>query len=583
MKPRKKIAPRKKSAARKSKREEKLDLLPQLAQIFNAKLDPHIVLELVLVEAVKIMRATSGSLCLINPNDEVLEIEVSIGLPPQAKKLRLPIGQGITGWVAMHGKPARVADVSKDPRYVQVRTKVRSELAIPLEIEGTVAGVLNVDSNSKGHFTRDDEDLLVALGSQASKLIQNAWLYAQVDKKAAQLETLFSIAETIISQTTLDDVLTLITRETCNLVDAAFCALFLLSDNGTSLVQRAQNGATHQISEEIVLPVEDSRLGVAINSRKPVYLSDVRKTDTFEHMEMAEREGLVSMLAVPLVAAQDVLGVLTVYTNSPHRFSNEEIKLLSTLANYSAIAIQRARLYEQTFTIEEQLRQNERLSTLGLLAAEFSHEIRNPLTVMKMLLHSHAKTLPDDSQGRKDLDIIMQKVDQLNETTERVLRFSKSSEPKLESVNLNDIVNEVILLTRHQFRQNRIQVIFTLSTEQPIISGDGLQLEQALLNLVLNASQALENDRRIFLTTRVENGSCTVEVRDTGRGISGDKKEKLFQPFFSNKTGGTGLGLPIVKKIVDHHGGKIHWESSESGTSFKMLFPRSLGAGMMVS
>jgi signal transduction histidine kinase len=142
---------------------------------------------------------------------------------------------------------------------------------------------------------------------------------------------------------------------------------------------------------------------------------------------------------------------------------------------------------------------------------------------------------------------------------------------------LNDIVNEVILLTRHQFRQNRIQVIFTLAAEPPILSGDGLQLEQALLNLVLNASQALEKDRRIYLSTLVDDTTCSVEVRDTGRGISGEKKEKLFQPFFSNKTGGTGLGLPIVKKIVDHHGGKIHWESSDSGTSFKMLFPRSIG------
>lgn len=567
----------KKKPARNSKRVEKLGLLPQLAQIFNAKLDPHVVLEMVLVEAVKIMRATCGSLCLINPNDGVLEIEVSIGLPQEARKLKLPIGQGITGWVALHGRPARVADVTRDPRYIPVHKSVRSELAVPLEIEGTVAGVLNVDSNRRGQFTRDDEDLLVALASQASKLIQNAWLYAQVNKKAAQLETLFSIAETIISQTTLDDVLTLITRETCQLMDATLCALFLLDEQAGSLVQRAQFGGRRRNSEPIVLPVEDSRLGVAINSRKPVYLTDARKSDTFEHMEMAEAEGLVSMLAVPLTAASEVLGVLTVYTGAPHRFSNEEIKLLSTLANYSAIAIQRARLHEQTVSVEERLRQNERLSTLGLLAAEFSHEIRNPLTVMKMMLHSLGKTIPDDAQNRKDLDIIQQKVDQLNETTERVLRFSRSSEPKFENVDLNKVVNEVVLLTRHQFRQSNIQISCTLEPNSPIVSGDPIQLEQALLNLVLNASQALDRDRRIFLSTRIEEDHCTVEVRDTGRGISREYRDKLFQPFFSSKTGGTGLGLPIVKKIVDHHGGDIRWESSESGTSFKMIFPRRLG------
>jgi signal transduction histidine kinase len=568
---------RKKKPARTSKRVEKLGLLPQLAQIFNAKLDPRVVLELVLIEAVKTMRATSGSLCLINPNEGVLEIEVAMGLPPEARKLKLPIGQGITGWVALHGRPARVADVTKDPRYVPVRRGVRSELAVPLEIEGTVAGVLNVDSARRGQFTRDDEDLLVALASQASKLIQNAWLYAQVNKKAVQLEALFSIAETIISQTTLDDVLTLITRETCQLMNASLSALFLLDEEAGNLVQRAQHGGRTRKSEPIILPVEDSRLGVAINSRKPVYLADARKSDTFEHMEMAEAEGLVSMLAVPLTVASEVLGVLTVYTSAPHRFSNEEIKLLSTLANYSAIAIQRARLHEQTVNVEDRLRQNERLSTLGLLAAEFSHEIRNPLTVMKMMLHSLGKSIPDDPQNRKDLDIIQQKVEQLNETTERVLRFSRSSDPKFENVDLNQVIQEVVLLTRHQFRQNNIQVLCALETEPPIVSGDRIQLEQALLNLVLNASQALDDDRRIFLSTRIEDGSCTIEVRDTGRGISRENREKLFQPFFSSKTGGTGLGLPIVKKIVDHHGGDIRWDSSDSGTSFKMTFPRRPG------
>ncbi|MBV9462723.1 MAG: GAF domain-containing protein, partial [Verrucomicrobiae bacterium] len=120
--------------ARSSGRAEKLSLLPQLAQVFNAKLDPNVVLQMVLGEAVKIMRANSGSLCLVNPNSNELEIEVAIGLPPGAKELKLAIGEGITGWVALHGRAARVGDVSKDARYVAVRQQVRSELAVPIEI-----------------------------------------------------------------------------------------------------------------------------------------------------------------------------------------------------------------------------------------------------------------------------------------------------------------------------------------------------------------------------------------------------------------------------------------------------------------
>ena len=127
-------------------RYERLASLHHVSNVIHSSLDPQEALRLILNEAVRLMRASSGSVVLINPTTGFLEIQAVQGLPPTAARLKLRIGEGITGWVARHGKAARVGDVLKDPRYIMVAPNVRSELAVPLEVQDEVRGVLNVDS-----------------------------------------------------------------------------------------------------------------------------------------------------------------------------------------------------------------------------------------------------------------------------------------------------------------------------------------------------------------------------------------------------------------------------------------------------
>ena len=129
-------------------------------------------------------------------------------------------------------------------------------------------------------------------------------------------------------------------------------------------------------------------LGIVVRRKKPMQVENVQTSSRYQNVEVARREGLVALLSVPLIFGGQAIGTLSVYTGRPYSFSNEEIRILSALAELSAIAIEKARLYERVVDVEEQLRQNEKLSALGLLAAEVAHEIRNPLTVMKMLYHS---------------------------------------------------------------------------------------------------------------------------------------------------------------------------------------------------
>lgn len=166
-------------------RYDRLQTLYQVGSVIHSTLEPQEALQLILKEAVRLMRASSGSVVLVNPTNGFLEIHASHGLSAAATALKLRVGEGITGWVAQTGQPARVGDVTRDPRYVAIRQEVRSELAVPLEVEGMVRGVLNVDSDHPVAFTPQDQELLEALAAPAAKVIHNTWLYEQLRLKAA--------------------------------------------------------------------------------------------------------------------------------------------------------------------------------------------------------------------------------------------------------------------------------------------------------------------------------------------------------------------------------------------------------------
>ncbi len=378
-----------------------LKLLYQVSNVIHSTLDPQEALQLIVSEAVRLMGASSGSVVLINPTSGFLEIHASHNLPSAATKLKLRVGQGITGWVVRTGKPARVGNVKQDPRYVAARRGVQSELAVPLEVNGEIRGVLNMDSDKTEAFSADDQELLQELAVQAAKVIQNTWLYEQLRLKAGLFESLASVSRTINSTLNLDEALRAITREACVLMRARMCSLMMLDESREWLDLRASHGAGEAYLKKPRLSVEESVLGVVVRRKKPMQLENVQTSSRYQNVELARREGLISLLSVPLLFAGQVIGTLNVYTGRPYNFSNEEIRILGALAELSAIAIEKARLYERVVDVEEQLRQNEKLSALGLLAAEVAHEIRNPLTVMKLLYHSLDLKFPGQRPARE--------------------------------------------------------------------------------------------------------------------------------------------------------------------------------------
>ncbi len=292
--------------AKLTARYERLKLLYQVSNVIHSTLDSQEALQLIVSEAVRLMRASSGSVVLVNPTSNFLEIHAAQGLPSSAKRLQLRLGEGITGWVARHGKPARVGDVTQDARYVAARSGVRSELAVPLEVNGETRGVLNVDSDRVDAFGADDQELLQELAVQAAKVIQNTWLYEQLRLKARLFESLASVSRTINSTLNLDEALRVITREACVLMRARMCSLMMLDESREWLDLRANYGAGKAYLKKPRLNVEESVLGVVVRRKKPLQLENVQTSSRYQNVEVARREGLISLLSVPLMFAGQV-------------------------------------------------------------------------------------------------------------------------------------------------------------------------------------------------------------------------------------------------------------------------------------
>ncbi len=564
-------------------RYERLDLLYRVGQVIHSTLDAEEALQLILDQAVRLMRATSGSAVLINPTTLLLEISAATGLPPNADEIRLRVGEGITGWVARSGKPARVGNVVDDPRYVMLRAEVRSELAVPLEVNGEVRGVLNVDSDRLDAFSAQDQELLEGLASQAASVIQNTWLYEQLRLKAQLFESLAGVSRTINSTLNLDDALSVITREACILMRTKMCSLMLLDESREWLDLRASFGAGEAYTNRPRLSVEESLVGVVARRQKPLQVENVQVSARYQSGDVARREGLVALLSVPLLYGGRAIGTLSVYTGEPYSFSNEEIRILSALAELSAIAIERARLYERVVDVEEQLRRNEQLSALGLLAAEVAHEIRNPLTVLKMLYHSLDLKFPPEDPRCKDARIIDEKIEHLNRIVEQILDFARTKEPDFTPLSLNALVNELGLLVRHKLKNQNVKVVQKLDPNLPPVPGAATQLEQAFLNLILNAAEAMPEGGTLTIASRIvcvpkdaeKPTHVCVDFKDTGHGMSEEQRTRAFKSLLSTtKARGTGLGLAIVARVVEMHRGTVKIKSRPGeGTTVSVALP----------
>ena len=230
----------------------------------------------------------------------------------------------------------------------------------------------------------------------------------------------------------------------------------------------------------------------------------------------------------------------------------------------------------------EQARQSaSRASYVGLLASGLAHEIRNPLNAMNMnlqMLEEELEAHPEeiDSEHAELLDSTKSEIKRLERLVNNFLAYARPAPPRVEAADVNQIVGEVTRLLDADFRQSEIELTSELAELIPSVELDSGQFKQALINLLVNARQVLDPGGHVRVVTRVGvGGEVVVEVIDDGPGIAPEVQARIFEIFYSSRGGGTGLGLPIARQVVEHHGGKIELDSELGrGTTFRIRLPR---------
>lgn len=557
-----------------------IDALYRISRVTSGTEDPREALEMVIEEIMNVLPAESASIELVDPDRNCLLVEVSRGFPGTLKETELKLGEGVTGWVALHGKPLSLGQVHEDPRYIEIDPRIRSELAVPMRTEtGVTLGVVNIDSTREHAFSERDEKVLTLLAAEATRGLSRLWLIQQLRQTADSLEVLIDIAQSIVTKRELDEILQTITSRAREILACRVCAIFLRDGDGETLSLRASSTDHGPLLQAETVALEESSIGTAYRRRKTIEITDLPRIEENHFQRLIREENLASMLSCPIQYENEVIGVLNIYTDYPHRFSNSEKRIFETLASLGAAAIRNAELYQRIFQSEENLRRTERLTTLGLLSAEIAHEIRNPLTVIQLLFESLTLEFEREDPRQRDVDIIHEKLEQLESIVSRVLSFGKSQQEMHSRYNLNQLIEDSLHLVRLKLKQARIELGFHPGSSQPLlVDVNKGQVQQAVLNLLINATQVLPDGGRIDISTTIErtgpHDMAVIRIRDTGTGIDPAIQDRIFDSFLTGRPDGTGLGLSIVKRILKSHGGAISVEHSGSdGTTMKMILP----------
>jgi signal transduction histidine kinase len=263
-------------------------------------------------------------------------------------------------------------------------------------------------------------------------------------------------------------------------------------------------------------------------------------------------------------------------------FLKEERSLIDTVAREVALIIERREADDYRTKLQDQLRHADRLATIGQLAAGIAHELNEPLGSILGFAQLALKNPKLPGQAAKDLERIVATSLHAREIIRKLLIFARQKPPLMSQVDLNHAVSDSLHFLGSRCAAAGVEVALSLAPDLPLINADGSQLQQVLVNLVVNAVQAMPNGGKLSIGTRPGHGYVSLLVDDTGTGMTEEVRKKLFIPFFTTKdvSQGTGLGLAVVHGIVTAHGGSIHVESEPGrGARFEIQLPLDAGAG----
>jgi two-component system, NtrC family, sensor kinase len=384
------------------------------------------------------------------------------------------------------------------------------------------------------------------------------------------------ISKSIHSSTRVEEVLHLAVRKTTEALNARGSILRILNLKTGELELNAAYGLSdrylskgHVSSTKVIEEI--------CQENKAIIIQDVQVDPRVQYPREAKEEGIKMMVDLPLFMGQNVVGILRIFFDEQREFSEEELNFAIAIAEQCALAIDKARLIEkQQIQYDNLAIQTDKLSSLGRMAAGIAHEINNPLAGILLYSSNLVKKVPEAGPLKKGLEVIIHETIRCRGIIQDLLEFSRQREPLKTLVDLNGVINKALSILSNEFRLNRISLEKRLSDHLPNVLIDVNQIEQVFINFFMNAIEAIQGQGQVSVRSYKDedNQGVVVEIEDSGMGIPQEHLERIFEPFFSTKPKGTGLGLAVNFGIIQKHGGQIRVSSQPGhGTTMTIRLP----------
>ncbi len=492
---------------------------------------------------------------------------------------------GITGHVALTGEPYSTGDAESDPFYLRYFADTRSEIAVPIiGMQGETCGVINIESDRANAFDTHDCAHLMAIAQAAATAIG-------VDGFRARESALVEIGTRLASTLDVDKLMKRVVEIGASALQFEDCSVFLLDEQTDHLVLHASRGALSERAGEAAYRVGEGLTGWVAEHAAPIRLEDPRCDPRWlgRYTEM-EPEEMGAFLAVPILSRDKVLGVLRVLRRKsnapwfPNRFTDTDERVLSVIAGQVGAAVANARNFQR-------LVRAERMAAWGELSAKSAHMIGNRTFALKGDLNEMEHLVHELCSGseRGEILALVESMNRGIERLEEILKefrdFVMATQLALSETDINALIHEVVAETFP--KRSKVKLELQLGTGLPALSCDQSKLKRAFGELVENAVSFQPDGGTLRISSRLLDEENLAELRlapsrtyvevsfeDEGPGVMQEIKERIFRPFFTSRVKGMGLGLSIVKGVVEAHQGVLREVGTEGeGAKFLIFLP----------
>jgi signal transduction histidine kinase/CheY-like chemotaxis protein len=564
------------------------------------------IFETVVEHAIRLCRADAGQI-FVREGDH-FRLACAAGGSEEYRAViggrQLPLGPGtLVGRVALERQAVMSADIANDPEYDTEEQRLRQRhggfrtiVGVPIHSDEEVMAVISLWRREVSPFTEREIELATTFAAQGAIAIRNANLIQQLDQRTRelgrsvdQLNGLSKVGEAVSSSLDPREVLSTIVEHAVELSGTEGGSIFEFDDASQEFQIRTAYGTSEELLDALratKVGLHETLVGRAASTGTSLAVPDIGRAPPDNHLNELARAGWRSMLAIPLVREDRILGALVVRRRRTGEFSTEIMELLETFASQSALAIHNARLFHELALKTQELEVAGRHKSEFL--ASMSHELRTPLNAVIGFSEVLLDRLFGDLNDKQEeyLEDIRASGRHLLELLNEILDLSKieagKMELELEDTSVREALDHGVAMVRDRASRQGLSLNVVVDPDVDVIVADPLRLKQVILNLLTNAVKFTPAGGRIQARARRVDGEIRVSVEDSGIGIAEHDQERIFESFqqgprsSSGAAEGTGLGLTLSKRIVELHGGRLWVESRLGhGSAFTFTVPES--------